>query len=102
MGQIRYRLSASAKLRRPLESCTPARNDSYADDLQAPFLQPALPGTTHDKLTSGKPLCNGCALLPRAFAFVCHFQVTVQIVRNAKDLRSARARNRTPWRSAAQ
>src|SRR6185437_9237149 len=43
---------------------TPARNDSYADDIGAPIMQPAPCGATHDKLTQRPPFCDGI----RAFA----------------------------------
>ncbi len=43
---------------------------TYADDTHAPLLQPALHGATHDKLTSGKPLCNGMWFFATRF-FVC-------------------------------
>src|SRR6202158_6397152 len=49
--------------------CTPARNDSYADDTRAPLMQPAPRGATHDKLTSKYPLCNGLRAFATRFSF---------------------------------
>src|SRR6185437_12242367 len=43
---------------------TPARNDSSADDIGAPIMQPAPCGATHDKLTQRPPFRDGI----RAFA----------------------------------
>src|SRR5437667_4522933 len=58
-----------ASERAPNESATPARNDSYADDTGAPLVQPASSGSTHDKLTSRDPLCNGLRAFATRFSF---------------------------------
>src|SRR6266516_3174129 len=36
---------------------------------QTPLLQPAPPGSTHDKLTSKDPLCNGLRAFATRFSF---------------------------------
>src|SRR4030081_4159967 len=70
-------------------------NHSYTDDTQAPFMQPAPRGATHDKLTSKDALCNGMCAFATRFPLCLSpasngSQATVQLFQNGSCLQLLR------------
>src|SRR5437879_7804820 len=70
-------------------------NDSYADDTQAPLMQPAPRRATHDKLTSKDALCNGMCASATRFSLCLSpasngSQATLQMFQNGSCLQPLR------------